>query len=472
MRKSFQRDCHILLVDDEKQVLETSKLSLRTAGHQNILICDDSREVMSILKEQTVHLIIMDIMMPHVSGKELLPLVKNEYPDIPVIMMTGLNDLKNVVECMKLGAFDYLDKPVDNLRLTTSIERALEYREVEIENSNMKKHLLGSKLNHPEVFKHIITKDPQMVNIFKYIEVIALTSRAVLITGETGTGKELIAESVHRMSGRLGEYVTVNVAGLDDTLFSDALFGHKKGAYTGADNHRKGLLEQAQDGTIFLDEIGDLSMASQVKLLRLLQEREYYPLGSDIKKRTNARFVVATSRDIRAMIKENQFRKDLYYRLQAHQVHIPSLRERRCDLEILILYFIENACRDLNRELPSISVEVYQLLHRYNFPGNIRELEAMVFNALSQHEGGELNADSFKRDIELSSGIVEENPALSEHNFLDSMKYQSKLPSIEEAVNYLIDLTLEDNNQNQTATAKALGITRQGLISRLKRREK
>lgn len=460
----------ILFIDDETQVLETSRLALLTSGMRNVITCDDSRQVLDVIGCNAISAIVMDIMMPYLSGKDLLPQIKEEYPDIPVIMMTALGDLENVVECMRMGAFDYLEKPVENLRLVTCVKRAVEFYEMQQENVTLKDHFLSKTLKSPEAFTHIVTQSESMNQIFGYLESISGTSRAVLITGETGTGKELVAECVHKLSNREGEYVTVNVAGLDDTLFSDALFGHRKGAFTGADSHRMGLLEQAQGGTIFLDEIGDLSMASQVKLLRLLQEREYYPLGSDVKKRTDARFVVATSRDIRAMIKAGEFRKDLYYRLQAHQIHIPALRERTEDIPMLVQHFMELACRDLGREEPEISERLLRLLKGYGFPGNIREMESMVFNGISQMPKDEtvLSETTFVRDIELSSG--EKIQSVAEEPVESLEEEEEELCTIDECVDRLITKTLIHCHNNQTATAKSLGITRQGLLARLKRR--
>lgn len=471
--QTLRENAQILIVDDEQHILDTSKLALRTSGIKNVITTNDSRKVMGLLKENSIALVIIDIMMPHLPGNELLGMVKSEYPDIPVIMMTGINELQMVIECMKKGAIDYLDKPVENLRLVTSVERALDFKEVQSEVNTLKTHMLSSNLSHPDVFESIITDDDSMFSIFRYIESIAVTSRAVLVTGETGTGKELVAKAVHDLSQRKGKYVTVNVAGLDDTLFSDALFGHKKGAYTGADGNREGLLEQAQGGTIFLDEIGDLSMTSQVKLLRLLQEREYYPLGSDNKKKTDARFIVATSSNIQKKIENEEFRKDLFYRLQAHHFNIPPLRERKRDIRILIDHFSQTSAEALNKEKPFIEQEVYETLQNYAFPGNVRELESMIFNAMSSTYDDTLTLEPFKRDIDLASG----QKGLAEKEFSDksahpgTIHFSDPYPTIDQAVDQLISLVLEKNNNNQTATAKDLGITRQGLISRLKRRQ-
>jgi len=369
---------------------------------------------------------------------------------------------------MRMGAIDYLDKPVENLRLVTSIKRAMEFKEIQNENSSLRFQMLDSNLKQPKVFEKIITKNDNMLKIFKYLEAISSSSRAVLITGDTGTGKELIAESVHNLSGRVGKYVTINVAGLDDSLFSDALFGHKKGAFTGANQNREGLLEQAQGGTIFLDEIGDLSIASQIKLLRLLQEKEYYQLGDDTKRKTDARFVVATSQNLNEKVKDDSFRKDLYYRLHAHHVHIPALHQRKNDIALLAKHFIKKAAVEIDIDVPMIPDVLLKTLKKYNFPGNIRELEAMIFNGVSQTING----------TDLVSAIVKDMETLSEddaQNFEESQDIQEflekieVLPTIEDLTNSLILASLKRNDNNQTYTAKSLAISRQGLLNKIKK---
>jgi DNA-binding NtrC family response regulator len=456
----------VLLVDDEEGLLKSASLALRTSGFQSVLTCSDSRKVIDLLKENDVHVVVLDIMMPHLSGQQLLKDIVENHPELPVVMMSSVNEIDTVVQCMQSGAFDYLDKPVENLRLVTTLTRALDYQDISKENLVLKDSLLNDTLKNPSYFSKIITKNKAMISIFKYTESIASTSRAVLISGETGTGKELIAQSVHDLSGRQGEYVTVNVAGLDDNLFSDALFGHKKGAFTGAEQVRRGLIEKAEGGTLFLDEIGDLSIPSQVKLLRLLQEGEYYPLGSDTKKISQARIVVATSQNIRELVKEGTFRKDLYYRLQAHQIHLPPLRQRRDDLLILSEFFISLASQSLNKKEPILSEELFQKLSSHSFPGNIRELESIIFDAVSQHEEGELTLADHKIEPLEQIEELEPAPLISDHQRLI---FEDPFPTIDEAVNKLVMTVLEKNNGNQTATAQELGITRQGLTSRLKR---
>ena len=261
----------VLLVDDEPQLLRSASVALRASGIAQVLALEDSRAVLPLLADQSVGVLVLDLTMPHHSGQVLLEQVAADYPDIPVIVMTASNDLETAVHCMRVGAIDYLVKPVETNRLVGSVRRALEIRALREEVLSLKDRLLTDRLPRPEVFAEIITHSKAMTAIFRYLEAVASSPQPVLITGETGAGKELIARALHRLSARAGDMVAVNVAGLDDTLFADTLFGHARGAYTGADRARDGLIVSAADGTLFLDEIGDLSTASQVKLLRPLQ---------------------------------------------------------------------------------------------------------------------------------------------------------------------------------------------------------
>jgi DNA-binding NtrC family response regulator len=306
--------------------------------------------------------------------------------------------------------------------------------------------------------------------IFKYIEAIARTPLPVLITGDTGTGKELIAQAIHDVSQREGELVPVNVAGVDDTLFSDTLFGHKKGAFTGADIERRGLIEQAEKGTIFLDEIGDLSIESQVKLLRLLQDRKYYPLGSDIAKLSDARVICATHRDIDTMKDNDAFRQDLYYRLQAHHVHIPPLKERKNDLPLLIDFFIEKASKELGKKKPTAPKELNTIISNYNFPGNVRELEGIIFDAVSMHKQGILALDSIKEKIFDKNASLKSAPTTID-DFNGKLIFTENFPTIAEAEEGMINEALKRADGNQTIAAQLLGISRRALNNRLRRKD-
>ncbi len=460
----------VLLVDDELQILASFSIMLKGAGIREVLTASDSRLVMPLLAEREVSVIVMDISMPHLKGTNLLPEINQAYPHIPVIMMTALNELDTAVGCMKMGAFDYLVKPVELSRFETSIKRALEMRALKSEVSSLKKHLLHGRIENEEAFSSIITVSRAMRAIFQYIEVIAATGQPVLITGETGTGKELAARAVHRLSGRAGEFVAVNLAGLDDTMFSDTLFGHKKGAYTGADESRNGFISKAGKGTLFLDEIGDANESSQVKLLRLLQEHQYYPLGSDAPKRSEARIVVATNRDLQRLIREGRFRMDLYYRLRAHQIHIPPLKERKEDIPALLKHFIAKASTEMSRKPPSYPHELDTLMSTYHFPGNVRELESMVFDAVARHKGGVLSMDSFKQVINLERGAsgVKATDTQAVPRGIDALCLNAgPIPTLKKAQEILIARAMESAHGNQGIAASLLGITRQALNKRL-----
>ena len=458
----------VLMVDDEAQALNSFEIVLRSASMNHILRCQDSRQVMAIFSGQEIEVMMLDLSMPHVSGEELLAMVAKDYPEVPVIVITGSNDVDTAVACMKTGAFDYMVKPVEKSRLISGVKRAIELRELQRENKLLRSHVLSDRLEHPEAFSEIITNSPMLRSIFQYLESISMSPQPVLITGETGVGKELVARAIHQLSQRKGAFVPVNVAGLDDNVFADTLFGHRKGAFTGADQPRNGLVEEASGGTLFLDEIGDMSPVSQVKLLRLLQEGEYFPLGSDVGKRSDARVVVATNQDIQALQESGKFRKDLYYRVCAHSIHIPPLRERREDLPILVHHFLEKAAETLRKKKPTPPTELFTLLSTYHFPGNVRELKSMIMDAVSSHHSGKLSMDFFKsyiRPKQRSSGM---NPRrlLQEENV--PVSFSERLPTLKQAEKLLIFEAMRRANGNQSIAAQMLGVTRQALNKRLK----
>ncbi|MFZ6031767.1 MAG: sigma-54-dependent transcriptional regulator [Melioribacter sp.] len=459
----------ILLVDDEEQFLFSVETSLNTSGINNIVLQSDSTKVLEMLEKDEYSLIVLDINMPGITGLELLPQIKDRFPEIPVIILTALNDVESAVESIKSGAYNYIVKPVDNTRLVTTIKGALEYREVLSENRRLKDYLLKDKIENPEAFEEIITKNKSMRSIFKYIEAIANSPLPVLITGETGVGKELIAGAIHKVSSRNGELVAVNVAGLDDTLFSDTLFGHKKGAFTGAEQDRKGLIEQAEKGTLFLDEIGDLSIESQVKLLRLIQDGRYYPLGSDIPKQADVRIICATNLKIEDMKESPKFRKDLYYRLQTHHIHIPPLRERKEDIPLLTDYFLEKAAEKLNKKKPTPPKELYTLLANYHFPGNIRELEGLIYDAVSIHRFGVLSLDSIRNKI--FADMKKEFALEHTEEHADKIIFPENLPTLKEVEEALINEALKRADNNQTIAARLLGLSRRALNNRLNRKK-
>ncbi len=462
----------ILLVDDEVHALNAYETHLLGEGIEDFISSTSGAEALSILKDKDISVVLLDLRMPKMSGEEVLAEIGTSFPGVTVIVATAVNDVDTAVRCMKMGAFDFLLKPIDQTRLLASIRKAIEYHEIRLENLRLTEVCLDGKVKDPSHFSKIITNNEKMRSLFRYIESIAATSRPVLITGETGVGKELIAQSVHSASGKKGELVAVNVAGLDDDTFADTLFGHKRGAFTGADRDRGGLIGQAADGTLFLDEIGDLSAHSQLKFLRLLQEHEYYPLGSDTPRRTNARIVAATNRDLAAAVEAGSFRADLYYRLLLHHVHVPPLRERRDDIPLLARVFVNEAAEELNIDPPSIPEDVLAILYSCPFRGNVRELKSLIFDSMSRREPDARPFESI-RTLDRQE-ISSPQPRVSGPLVSMSTLYSSldQLPTLEESEDLLIEEAMRRTNHNQTVTAELLGITRQTLHRRFKLKDK
>ncbi len=458
--------CPILLVDNSQQCLTDTNLALHAEGLDRVLHCQDSGRVMSVLSQKDFSVVVMDLQMPGLSGRSLLELIVTNFPNLPVIVLTALNKVQTVVECMKAGAYDYMVKPVDGARLAAIIRRGLEFYTREDLN-----WLPSDTLEHPDAFSDIVTHDQGMYKIFQYIESIAQTAWSVLITGETGVGKELIASALHNLSGRKGAFVRVNVAGLDDQLFSDTLFGHKRGAFTGADSDRNGLIEQASHGTLFLDEIGDLHLESQIKLLRFLEEGTYYRLGDEFETTSSTRTLVATNREIQHLKNAEYFRTDLYHRLITHQIHLPPLRERLEDVPMLVAYFLESAAKEMDKKTPAVTKELFDLLGTHSFPGNIRELQGMVKNAVSQHKEGALSTNSFRQEIEEQSIEAHEDTILQVRAL--GVSALPILPNLNEALKETEQLficeALKRANGNQSIAAKLLGLSKSALHKRISR---
>lgn len=466
----------VLLIDDEEPWLRSLSLTLREAlGYNNIIKCSDSREVMRILHFNRASLILLDLTMPHVSGQELLQLITKDYPEIPVIILSGMNQLDTAVRCMQLGAFDYYVKTVETERLVHGVQQALTVRQMHDENLHLTSLLFDDRLEYPEAFVELCTGSKKMRAVFQYCEAVAHSSEPILIHGESGVGKELIARAIHKLRSPEAPWVAVNVAGLDDTIFSDTLFGHTRGAYTGADRQRAGMIEAAAGGTLFLDEIGDINQHSQIKLLRLLQEREYFPIGSDKPCKLKAKLIFATNCELADKMSNGAFRKDLFYRLSAHQVRVPALRERLEDLEVLVPKFINDAAEACGKPAPCAPAELFGLLANHSFPGNVRELRAMVFNAVSVSKSSVLSLDSFRETIggeqhpEPQTPATATNPCSSQHTPQRQTIFPDQLPNLEELGHQAVCEAMRRAGGNQTRAALMLGITRQGLAKRLKK---
>ena len=469
MNKQLYPKYPVLLIDDEKNTLRSYELALQSAGINNVITCNNGIQAREIVKSKNIELIILDMIMPEVSGDDLLDEFTEEHPEIPVIMVTSVNSLEKAVECIHHGAAEYMVKPVDINKLLDKIRKYIDINELKRENERLRNSLLAE--GHQENFKAfapIITNNKYMISIFRYCTAIAASKQPVLITGETGVGKELFGKALHDESNCKGELVTVNIAGLDDNMISDTLFGHTKGAFTGAITDRPGIIEKASNGTLFIDEIGDLNMASQIKLLRLLQQREYQQLGSDKVKISSARIILATNRDLHELQRDKQFRKDLYYRIATHHIDIPPLRERVEDIALLLDSFIAEAAKELKKKQPRYPDELLTLLKSYHFPGNIRELEAMVYDAVSNHHSKTLSTKIFAAHIKRNSkdNIIRHGETGDLQTCLANLVV---LPDFKEMTTALINEALNRAGGNQSIAAGMLGITPQALSARLKR---
>jgi PAS domain S-box-containing protein len=345
-----------------------------------------------------------------------------------------------------------------------------ETRLLEEELGSISRSFLSGEIRHREIFSSIITNSDKMKAVFHYIEGIGLSKRPVLITGETGVGKELVVKVLHKISGVKGDLVSVNAAGLDDAVFSDTLFGHRKGAYTGADRDRKGLIVAASGGSLHLDEIGDLNPSSQVKLLRLIEEGTYYPLGADMTEQSNARIIASTNKNLQEMVNKGLFRQDLYYRLSTHTINIPPLRERKEDIPLLLDYFIQEAAESLNKHKPTLSRELINLLSNYDFPGNVRELQALVYDAVARHRKGTPFLEIFKTLIKEKSLSPVSDLSFTASADASIDKLFGHFPKLKEIEEYLITDALKRAEGNQGIAASMLGISRQALNRRLKRK--
>jgi DNA-binding NtrC family response regulator len=466
MSQSMNPQKPLLIVDDEEAIISGYREAVRRDGINNAICLTDSREALDVIADTELDAAVLDLTMPHVSGEALLDQLALTQPDVPVIVITGKNDVESAMRCIKKGAHEYLVKPVATERILSCIRIALGVRALRRENQSLHRGLLSDDLRCPENFSAIITANAAMKSIFKYIEAIAPSPYTILLSGETGVGKELFARAIHKSSKREGAFVAVNVAGLDDNAFADTLFGHKSGAYTGADSHRPGLIASASKGTLFLDEIGDLSISSQIKLLRVLQEGEYLPLGEDKPVKTDARVIVATNVDLLAKQENGGFRADLYYRLNTHKISVPPLRDRLSDLPLLIDAFLAEAAEAIGQKKPTPPSQLVSLLSGYSFPGNIRELQAMIADAVSSHTSHMMSMKSF-RDRIVSDRFE------GHHSFVrggDSLIFSEILPRYDEVKTLLVEEALVRTDGNHTRAADLICTSRQAVWRHIKKK--
>src|SRR5512133_3748589 len=452
----------ILIVDDEEIVIRSC---VRILGDSCYAVdsVQSGFEALKKVDETAYDILILDVMMPKMDGLEVLQHVKERHPDVDVIMMTGLSEIQTAVKAMKLGAFDYLSKPFDPDELKLVVNRALERRQLLQENRNLKTEV-SSKYR----FENIIGSSPPMQAVFGLIAKCAPTNSTVLITGESGTGKEMIARAIHYNSLRKDQpFVTVDCNTLSESLLESELFGHTKGSFTGAVANKRGMFEIANNGSLFLDEFGNIPLSTQAKLLRVIQEREFRPVGSTTTQQTNVRLITATNKDLKAMVLAGTFREDLYYRINVFPIHSPALRERRDDIPALAFHFLKIFCAELDKPVSEISDGAMSLLMNYDWPGNVRELENTMQRAVI------LATDHIIRQAHLAN-ILENmpRPSVEVPRTSDDLKRVKKIArekSVEDIEKLFIQETLKRNASNVTRSAEETGMQRANFQALMKK---
>lgn len=440
----------ILVVDDEISHCKMLEAVLTEEGY-TISTALNGKDAVEMIEKHFYDLVLMDIRMRAMDGIEALKNIKTINTDIPVIMMTAYASLQTAIEALKTGAYDYLTKPLNTEELILLIEKALDHTKLTEENK-----LLKVRLNKQFLYPEIIGNSPAVKKIFDMINHVAPTDATVLILGKSGTGKELIANSVHENSLRHAQpFVKINCAALPETLLESELFGHVKGSFTGADKNKKGKFSLANKGTIFLDEIAEMTPSTQVKLLRVLQEKEFDPVGSSKPEQVDIRIIAATNKDLEEEINNGNFREDLYYRLNVVALDIPPLNERKSDIKPLADHFMVKYAKKNQKTVKGFTTEAYNILLNHDWPGNVRELENIVERAII------LSNDEF-----ISEKAFPENLNPAGDRGLE--KREHKLMPLKEMEKELILLAIEKTNGNKTHAAEALGISRRTLQLKLK----
>ncbi len=437
---------NLLIVDDEQSYRQLLTLVFETDGH-NIRTAKNGREALEMLQAGPAEVIITDVRMPDMNGIELLREAREIYPDIGVILMTAFATVETAREAFKLGADDFIQKPFDVEELKIIVKKAFERQTLIVENRAFKR----AQRERGSV-KNIIGRSDKMQAVYQMIETVAEVQSTVLVTGESGTGKELVARAIHDLSLRAEKpFISINCGAFTETLLESELFGYVKGSFTGANTNRKGLFEAADKGTIFLDEIGEMSSAMQVKLLRVLQERKVRPVGAHEEFAFDARIIAATNRDLKQMVDDGTFREDLFYRISVIPISLPSLRERSEDIAELTEHFIKKFCDQTGREV-SISEKALQLLENYAWHGNVRELEHTIERAVALERSGEIQPER------LPDHITNYNPARIKAEFDlpdNGINLTSHLENLEKT--YVVE-ALKRTGGNQTRAAELLQI--------------
>ena len=452
---------HLLLVDDEKALREAVAERLADHGFA-VEQADSGEDALQRLADFAFDVLVTDLRLPGIDGRKVLDAARERYPDIIAIVITGFGTVKDAVEAIKQGASDFITKPFQFDALLHVLNSALEQKRLKSENA-----YLRSQLEERYKLDGLVGRSPVMKDLFHLLEIVAATSSTVLITGETGTGKELAARAIHHNSARrANRFVAINCSAIPETLLEAELFGHARGAFTGAVGTRQGRFEQAHKGTLFLDEVGTMSPALQAKLLRVLQEREFERVGDSHTIKVDVRVIAATHSDLEKMVADGAFREDLYYRLNVIPVKLPPLRDRREDIPLLVQHFAQRLSADQGRGPATVSQDAMRKLMAYAWPGNVRQLENAVERALAFSQGrGQIDVQDFSPDIQNQPASAEPIEPWLPDEGLDLERYMS---GVELA---LIRRSLERTRGNKRQAAQLLNLKRTTLIEKLKRLE-
>lgn len=450
----------ILIVDDEDIVRKSCVRILSPRGY-NLQTARNGDEAIKKLKNEPFDLVLADLVMPDITGIDLLKKIKEEWPETEVIIITGYGTVKTAVDALKYGAYDFIEKPFTPEVLLNSVERCLEKKRLEIENIRLRQ-----EINALYSLDNIIGTSKEMQKVFKLIATVASTGSTVLITGESGTGKELVARAIHYNSARREQpFIVVDCGTIPESLMESELFGHIKGSFTGAITTEKGILETANGGTVFLDEISNLPLSMQMKLLRVLQEKEFRPVGSKKIVKIDIRFIAATNRDLSDMVKEGKFREDFFYRLNVFPINVPPLRNRKEDIPALAYHFLHKYSKEIGRDVPHISAEAMRQLIANDWPGNVRELENVIHRAVIVCEGKMLRPEH----IMIPMGHEEEMEIPKTLNELKLKKKNLRTKSIEEIEKGFLIAALKRNDWNITRAATEVGMQRPNFHALLKK---
>jgi len=452
----------ILVVDDEDVILRSCQRILGEAGH-DVDTLQDSEEALEWIDRGSYEVVILDIMMPKKSGLEVLQAVKEEHPDIDVIMVTGLSQIETAVLSMKLGAFDYLSKPFDPDELVMVVNRALERRRLLRENLQLR-----SELSSKYRFENIIGSSTTMQSVYRLVAKGAPTNSTVLIKGESGTGKELVARAIHFNSLRKDRaFVAVDCGSLTESILESELFGHVKGSFTGAIANKKGLFEVADGGTLFLDEIGNIPPSTQARLLRVIQEKEFKAVGGTTMQKTNIRLIAATNKDLRAMVAAGTFREDLFYRINIFPISIPPLRERKEDVPALAFHFLRIFSGELDKQVTQISVNAMNLLVNHDWPGNVRELENTVHRAVILTSEDVIRQAHLMSILDLDPRLELEIPRTGEE--LKTVKKAAREKAVGKIERLFVLDALKRSDWNVTRAAAETGMQRPNFQALMKK---